>query len=135
MALNESVISRFDGPSVWRESDCIAWLHAITGTSVESSEWYHYDTETSALAAAEDRHGSYLTAVRAELSRRGYHRVTGFDYAFGDVVLVRDAVYGGLPAGVAEGPLLLVRHPQGVSQASGEVIAHLRRMESCHQQS
>ena len=128
MALTDSVLHRFQGPSVWGESDCVEWLHAITGIQESSTDWRQYPTEAAALRHAIRRHGSYLRAIAHELRQYGYLKVTGFDYRFGDVVFVEDRLYGPLPAGIASGPTLIIRHPQGLAMASGETISHLRRM-------
>ncbi len=130
MAVTDEVVARFSGPSVWRESDCIQWLAACTGLDVPASTvWYREcDTEARAIARAVRVHGSYRAAVEQGLHIHGYHSVAlGTDYEPGDIVIVQDPTYGELPAGVAPGPQLLIRHAWGVSPASGEPLHHLRR--------
>lgn len=127
MALTDREILRFDGPSIWGETDCIAWLSTITDHRIERSFWDRSRSEARALAVCRQLHGSYLAAVRNGLEPYGYREIDGADdFQPGDVVFVRHPVYGPLPAGVAPGPVLYVRHPYGVTTAEGPVLCHLR---------
>ena len=128
MALTDADVLRFDGPSIWGETDCLAWLQTITGLTLHRSIWYGCETEARAIRRAHKVHGSYTAAVLQGLRCRGYRSIPLYSqsYLTGDVVIVRDPVYGELPAGVAEGPQLLIRHPYGVAVAGGTQLYHLR---------
>lgn len=129
MALTDDEIQCFDGPSVWGESDCRDWILAITDLPrPESSIWDAQETEARALVHARQAHGSYTGAVLQWIQEHGYRHIgIGSDLAPGDVVIIRDEVYGELPAGVGSGATLLIRHPHGLAVASGTILHHLRR--------
>lgn len=127
MALTAKVLEPFRGPSVWRVSDCVHWVYRITDLPREPSQWHLYETEALAVEAANQLYGSYIQAAWVELVTRGYRQLETMAPRWPDVVLVRDVIYGSLPAGVGPGGDLLIRHPFGLSVASGEVLALLRR--------
>ena len=129
MALSDGDVARFRGPAVWRESDCVEWLYAITDMPRSAtSVWHRCKTHERALARARRVHGSYAEAVMHWLRIRGYREldVSAHDFAPGDVVIVDDPTYGVHPAGVSPGPQLIIRHQHGLAEASGRVLHHMR---------
>ena len=131
MALTDDELARFDGPSVWRESDCVEWLYAITDAPRRAPDpWHDIETEARAITVARRSPGGYTGSVLEWLTEHGYRALEAGesrDYEPGDVVIVEDPIYGELPAGVAPGPQLLIRHPHGVAPAGGRPLHHLRR--------
>ena len=129
MALTDTELATFQGPAIWGESDCIAWLSLITGLRPRRLRWSSVSTEAQALALARQLHGSYTAAVLHELRCHGYRRLRspGRTYQKHDVVMVDDLVHGELPAGVFSGPTLVLRHAQGIAIAHGQILWHLRR--------
>ena len=132
MALTDDDILRFSGPSVWRESDCVEWIYAITDLPRPStSVWHECDSEARALVRARKVHGGYIEAVMQWLRIHGYSDLQGSEAVPipGDVIIVDDPYYGCLPCGVASGPQIILRHPQGVALATGRIVRHLRRID------
>lgn len=130
MALTDDVLKRFHGPSVWKESDCIAWLQVITGVQYDPMYWYQYTSEARALASACRRYGSYMDAVMKGLERVGYREIPRFAvcrFEYPDVVMVADTIHGVLPAGIGPAHNLLIRPPMGLTHAHGDILYYLRR--------
>lgn len=129
MALTDEVVRWFQGSSVWRVSDCVHWLHAITGIPYRKSYWHRESTEALALHKAIRQFGSYRAAVEASLSLYGYFPVEESSPIIGDtdVVWVRDRLFGDLPAGLVPSGELMIRHPGGIAVVSGSILQVLRR--------
>ena len=130
MALSDADILRFDGPSVWGESDCIRWVEATTGLPEEyGARWYaECPTEAHAWARAKRLHGSYAGAVAAELLAWAYEELPPpAPPEAGDVLVVDSPLHGEVVVVVAPGPTPLVRTAAGVEVAEGGIRRHLRR--------
>ena len=130
MALTDDVVLRFDGPSVWGRTDCVAWLEACTGLPLTmTTVWYREcRSEAHAVARAKRLHGSLEAAALAELRAHGYGTMPeGTMLEPEDIAFVADRVWGVMPAGVGAGPTLLLRHQFGVARASGPIVRHIRR--------
>lgn len=129
MALTPEILNSFRGPSIWRESDCVYWLHAITALSYQSSVWHEEPTELAALRRARVLYGSYALAVTAELQGHGYRQIRPRDGVRTlDVIMVEDSHWGTLPAGVLDTGDWVIRHPYGIAVPWGRFISLWRRL-------